>query len=101
MFQYGVATVLSRPTLRAAFVAALAILSAVRPAWSQTRTAALAVTVVDQTGAVIGGATVTVTGTDDAKLPARRRPVGVGRRRHPARLSGFTVADDFPASTTP
>ena len=70
MFQYGVATVGSRNTLRAAFVVALAILSAVPPAWSQARTAALAVTVVDQTGAVIGGATVTATGTDDVTKAA-------------------------------
>jgi hypothetical protein len=100
MFQYGIATVRSRPTLRAAFVVALAILSAVRPAWSQTRTATLAVTVVDQTGAVIGGATVTVTGTDDvtkAAGPAVVTTSNEGIATLPNLVPGrYTIEAQFP-----
>ena len=60
------ATVSSRRAWPAMVVVALSFLSAALPAWSQPRTATLAVTVVDQTGAVVGGATVTVAGTDEA-----------------------------------
>jgi Carboxypeptidase regulatory-like domain len=100
MFHYGAATVVSRPTLRAAVVVALAILSAVRPAWSQTRTATLAVTVVDQTGAVIGGATVTVTGTDDvtkAAEPAVVTTSNEGIAPVPNLVPGrYTIEAQFP-----
>jgi hypothetical protein len=54
-----------RRALCAATLVAISLLWIAPPAWSQPRTASLAVTVVDQTGAVIGGATVTITGTDD------------------------------------
>ena len=70
MFRSCLAAVSSRRTFRATALVALALLSAARPAWSQTRTATLAVTVVDQTGAVVGGATVTATGTDDVTKAA-------------------------------
>lgn len=55
-----------RRALRAAALVALALVSTTLPAWSQPPAASLNVTVVDQTGAVVAGATVTVTGTDDA-----------------------------------
>jgi hypothetical protein len=100
MFHYGVATVLSRPTLRAALVAALAILSAAGPVWSQTRTATLAVTVVDQTGAVIGGATVAVSGTDDvtkAAGPAAVTTSNEGIATLPNLVPGrYTIEVQFP-----
>ena len=59
-----------RRALCAATLVAISLLSIAPPAWSQPRTASLAVTVVDQTGAVIGGATVTITGTDDVTKTA-------------------------------
>ena len=61
----SVAAISTDRALRTASVVLLSLLSAVQPTWSQTRTANLAVTVVDQTGAVVEGATVTATGTDD------------------------------------
>jgi hypothetical protein len=71
----GFVAVLPRRGCRAAALTAFAMLAAASPAWSQGRTATLAVTVVDQTGAVVGGATVTVTGTDDVTKAAARPPV--------------------------
>ena len=53
-----------RRPLRAAAVVAVFLLSIAPLAWSQPPTASVAVTVVDQTGAVISGATVTIAGTD-------------------------------------
>src|SRR5688572_3053297 len=70
MFHFCLASIPSRRTVRAAVLVTLAILSAALPAWSQTRTATVAVTVVDQTGAVIAGAAVTATGTDDVTKAA-------------------------------
>jgi hypothetical protein len=35
------------------------------------------------------------------ELPARMGAIGVRRRAHPTGLSGLTVADDLPVSTTP
>jgi hypothetical protein len=65
MFSSRLAAISYGRTSGTAAFMALAILSAALPAWSQTRSASLAITVVDQTGAVVGGATVTVTGTDE------------------------------------
>jgi len=59
-----------RRAFRAAALVALSLVSAPLPAWSQPGAASLSVTVVDQTGAVVAGATVTVTGTDDATKTA-------------------------------
>ena len=70
MFHSRLAAASCRRALRAATLVAVFLLSIAPPAWSQPRTASLAVTVVDQTGAVIGGATVTVTGTDDVTKAA-------------------------------
>ncbi len=70
MFHFCLAAIPSRRTLRAAVLVTLAILSTALPAWSQTRSATVAVTVVDQTGAVIAGASVTATGTDDVTKAA-------------------------------
>ena len=70
MFHSRFAAALRRRALRAATLAAMLLLSIASPAWSQPRTASVAVTVVDQTGAVIGGATVTVTGTDEVTKAA-------------------------------
>ena len=70
MFHSRFAPVSCRRALRAVTLGALSLVLAAPPAWSQTRTANLAVTVVDQTGAVVAGATVTVTGTDDGTKAA-------------------------------
>ena len=70
MFHSRLAAASRRRALRAATLVAVFFLSIAPPAWSQPRTATLAVTVVDQTGAVVGGATVTVTGTDDVTKAA-------------------------------
>ena len=70
MFPSRLAAASRRRALRAATLVAVFLLSIAPPAWSQPRTASVAVTVVDQTGAVIGGATVTITGTDDVTKAA-------------------------------
>ena len=70
MFPSRLAAASRRRALRAAALVAVFLLSIAPPAWSQPRTASVAVTVVDQTGAVIGGATVTITGTDDVTKAA-------------------------------
>jgi hypothetical protein len=64
MFRSCLEAVSSHRAWRAGALVTLGILSAF-PVQAQTRTANLAVTVVDQTGAVVEGATITVTGTDD------------------------------------
>jgi len=66
MFHFRIAAIFCRRVLRVAALGAFVILPGALPAWSQTRTATLTITVFDQTRAVIGGATVTVAGTDDA-----------------------------------
>src|SRR6185436_15691385 len=99
-FRFRPRTVSSRRALRAAALVALTILSAAVPARSQTRTATLAVTVVDQTGAVIGGATVTATGTDDvtkAGGPAAVTTSNEGIATLPNLVPGrYTIEAQFP-----
>jgi Carboxypeptidase regulatory-like domain len=70
MLQFCLGAVAIRRALFTASLVIVALLSAVLPTSSQTRTANLAVTVVDQTGAVVEGATVTATGTDDVTKAA-------------------------------
>jgi hypothetical protein len=79
MFHSCLATVSSRRAVRATALFALSLLAAALPAASQTRNATLAVTVVDQTGAVVAGATVTVTGTDEGTNGATLAPVTTSR----------------------
>jgi hypothetical protein len=90
----------SRRLLRPAALFALSIAAIAPPAAAQTRTATLAVTVVDQTGAVVGGATVTVTGTDDAtksSAPASLTTSSEGIATLPNLVPGrYTIEAQFP-----
>ena len=103
MFEFFLAAISSRLGLRAAALVALALLSA-SPAWAQTRSATLAVTVVDQTGAVIGGATVTVAGTDDvtkAAAPGAVTTSKEGVATLPDLVPGrYTIEAQFPGFDT-
>jgi hypothetical protein len=100
MLQFRLGAVSVHRTLLTASLVVLSILSAAVPAWSQTRTATLAVTVVDQTGAIVEGATVTVTGTDDVTKAAGPTTVttsNVGVATLPNLAPGrYTIQAQFP-----